>query len=86
MSEFQRCTECEKPQNTDYGGRENKCHPNFMADGRSFGDQIYSGKCQSQYQMQIDNQIISNFEYRQYLIQNAESIMRQNIQKASQNA
>lgn len=89
MAEFQRCAECEKPQATNplvatktFFAGKSKCHPNFMADGRSFGDVMYKSRCTSQYQPQIDNNFKSNFEYRQYLIQNAEKIMQENSQKA----
>lgn len=92
MAEFQRCAECEKPQSeserpttnsvASIKTKSSKCNPNFMADGRSFGDIMYKSRCTSQYQPQIDNNFQSSFEYRQYLIQNAEKIMQENSRVA----
>jgi hypothetical protein len=49
-----------------------------MADGRSFGDVVYTSRCEQQYKLQFENKFTSNFDYRQYLIQNAEALMKQN--------
>ncbi len=56
--------------------------PLWMADGRSFGDVVYKPRCQQQYQ-QYQNEFATNFDYRLFLIQNAESLMKQNMEKAS---
>jgi hypothetical protein len=53
-----------------------------MSDGRSFGDTLYGSRCDSQYQLQFDQGINSSFDYKQFLMQNAESLMQQNAQKA----
>jgi hypothetical protein len=52
--------------------------PLWMADGRSFGDFVYKPRCQQQYPEQFTN----NFDYRLYLIQNAEAIIKENSQVA----
>lgn len=64
MSEFQKCETCAF-----------SC-PLKMADGRSFGDNVYASRCEKQYQMQLDKDIKSSFDYRQYLIENAEALMK----------
>ena len=50
--------------------------PLKMADGRSFGDNIYASRCDKQYQLQFDKGFKSSFDYRQYLIENAEALMK----------
>lgn len=64
MSEFQKCETCSF-----------SC-PLNMADGRSFGDKVYASRCEKQYQLQFDKSFKSSFEYRQYLIENAEALMK----------
>jgi hypothetical protein len=56
--------------------------PLKMADGRSFGDKVYSSRCEKQYQLQHDKAIKSSFDYRQYLIENAEKLMNNDRTKA----
>lgn len=65
MSEFQKCETCSF-----------SC-PVKMADGRSFGDAVYASRCEKQYQMQFDKNFKSSFDYRQFLIENAEILMKQ---------
>lgn len=65
MSEFQKCETCSF-----------SC-PVKMSDGRSFGDVVYASRCEKQYQMQFDKNFKSSFDYRQFLIDNAEKIMKQ---------
>lgn len=59
---------------------ENGTCPLWMADGRSFGDVVYKPRCQQQYENQ---QFPSSFDYRLYLIQNAEELMKENNQNAA---
>lgn len=73
------CTSCTKPQTG--GVFVNDC-PLRMSDGRSFGDKVYGSRCDSQYQLQFDQGLNSSFDYKQFLMQNAESLMQQNAQKA----
>jgi hypothetical protein len=75
MSAFMpTCNTCEKKNST--------C-PILMSDGRSFGDIVYTSRCEQQYKPVIEQkQFTNNFEYRQYLIQNAEILMKENEQKA----
>lgn len=59
----------------------NTC-PVWMADGRSFGDIVYQSRCDQQYKS-TQNMFNSSFDYRQYLIQNAEQLMKENSQVAT---
>lgn len=70
MSEFEKCDKCTF-----------SC-PVKMSDGRSFGDAVYSSRCEKQYQLQFDKDIKSSFEYRQYLIENAQALMNNDRLKA----
>jgi len=65
MSEFQKCETCSF-----------SC-PVKMSDGRSFGDAVYTSRCDQQYQMQFDKNFRSSFDYRQFLIENAEKLIKQ---------
>lgn len=71
MSSFKNCEECTRPSNNQYFN----CPPR-MADGRHFTD--YRPRCAQQYQDKINNKLMSSFEHRMYLMQNAEAIMKQN--------
>ena len=53
--------------------------PIWMADGRSFGDFVYKPRCQQQYEQTFS----TNFDYRLHLIQNAETLMKQNTENAT---
>lgn len=77
MAEFKKCTTCQQTSTTGAF----VC-PLRMSDGRSFGDTIYTNRCEQQYQLQFDKQFPSNFEYRQFLMQNAETLMKQNKDSA----
>lgn len=79
MSEFKSCDSCTK--GTQQQGEANNC-PLLMQDGRSFGDMVYTARCQQQYQVRFDHKINSSYEYRQYLINNAEALMKQNSTNA----
>jgi hypothetical protein len=72
MSDFTKCDTCSKDNNGTFS-----C-PLWMSDGRSFGDRVYSSRCEKQYQMQHDKEFKSSFEYRQFLIENAATLMKQN--------
>ena len=84
MSDIKTCDSCTKG-NQEYQSQQvgpvYNC-PLLMQDGRSFGDMIYSSRCKTQYQVQIDRSIKSSYEYRQYLINNAESLIKQNSTNA----
>jgi hypothetical protein len=60
---------------------DNTC-PVWMADGRSFGDIVYQPRCDQQYKSTL-NKFNSSFDYRQYLIQNAEQLMKENSKVAT---
>lgn len=77
----QQCTSCKGPKALSSTATHDNC-PLRMSDGRSLGDYVYGPRCQHQYKMQFDNSIASSFDYKHYLIQNAENIMRANAQKA----
>jgi hypothetical protein len=51
-----------------------------MDDGRHFTD--YRPKCTQQYQDKISNKMLSSYEYRMFLIQNAEELMKKNASTA----
>ena len=75
MSNFKSCHTCSQgPERS----QQNVHCPLLMSDGRSFGDMVYSSRCKQQYQAQIDKDIKSSYEYRQYLMNNAEILMKQN--------
>lgn len=59
--------------------------PLWMADGRSFGDVVYKPRCQQQYETSVHQtqQFPSSFDYRLYLIQNAEELIKENNAKAA---
>jgi hypothetical protein len=79
MAEFKPCASCEKPR--EAVNDDSTC-PLRMSDGRSFGDFVYGSRCEKQYQLQFDKGIESSYDYKQYLMQNAESLMHQNAQRA----
>lgn len=81
MADINKCETCESQEG--FTASTGSC-PLWMSDGRSFGDKVYNPRCQSQYQIQFDNQFQSNFEFRQFLMRNAEKIMQENALKASQ--
>lgn len=70
------CTSCERKING-----LNAC-PLWMSDGRSLGDYVYNPRCQQQYEEQLEKKFTSSFDYRQYLIENAEKIIKENNIKA----
>lgn len=78
MADFKRCTSCEQGSKSE---SPFVC-PLRMSDGRSFGDVVYTNRCEQQYQLQFDKQFPSNFEYRQFLMQNAEALIKQNSKNA----
>lgn len=80
MSSQQQCTSCHKPTALHYNEQDN-C-PFRMSDGRSLGDFVYGPRCEHQYQQQFDKGITSSFDYKHFLIQNAEQLMKTNAQKA----
>lgn len=62
-----------------------KACPFWMNDGRSFGTWSYGSRCQSQYRSIYGQTIpekFSSYEYKQFLTQNAEKIIRQEQNKA----
>jgi hypothetical protein len=67
------CTSCEKPSQKDVKN-EVQC-PMRMSDGRNFTD--YRTKCTVDYQKKTANLFKSNFEERQYLIHNANRLMKE---------
>lgn len=78
MAEFKTCTTCKEGTQSQ---APFSC-PLRMSDGRSFGDVVYTNRCEQQYQMQFDKQFADNFEYRQFLMRNADAIMKQNAKTA----
>lgn len=64
------------PTNNKFSG----CPPR-MADGRNFTD--YRPRCYQQYV--VDNKLMSSFEQRMYLTQNAEDLMKQGAAMAYMN-
>lgn len=73
MSDFKKCDTCTKDKQTG----SFTC-PLWMSDGRSFGDAVYTSRCEKQYQLQFDKEFKSSFDYRQFLIENADALMKQN--------
>jgi hypothetical protein len=60
-----------------------------MNDGRSFGDAVYASRCETQYKPFIGDQLpenASSYEFKQFLVQNAEKIMEQERRKALERA
>ncbi len=76
MSDITKCDTCSNNNKGNNNGSFS-C-PLKMADGRSFGDRVYASRCEKQYQLQFDKEFKSSFEYRQFLIENAAILMRQN--------
>jgi hypothetical protein len=67
---------------------ENGC-PLWMNDGRSFGDIVYASRCETQYRPFIGDHLpdnASSYEFKQFLVQNAEKIMQQERRKALERA
>ncbi len=67
---------------------ENGC-PLWMNDGRSFGDNVYASRCETQYRPFIGDELphtASSYEFKQYLVQNAEKIMEQDRKRALERA
>jgi hypothetical protein len=81
---FNRKVSCQSCQVQGQDVSQGTC-PLWMADGRSFGDVVYKPRCQQQYEISSSqNQTFaSSFDYRQYLIQNADALMKDNSAKAS---
>lgn len=50
--------------------------PARMADGRHFTD--YRSSCLTNTRIQADNKVVNNYEFRMFLIRNAEQLMEQN--------
>jgi hypothetical protein len=71
MAALKNCEECTRPSNNQYFN----CPPR-MSDGRHFTD--YRPRCAQQYQDKISNKLMSSYEHRMYLVQNADAIMKQN--------
>ena len=79
MSANSTCKDC---------ATENGC-PLLMNDGRSFGDVVYASRCETQYKPFIGDQLshnASSYEFKQFLVQNAEKIMEQERRKALERA
>jgi hypothetical protein len=72
------CFSCDFKTTQGQGVTYGSC-PVWMADGRSFGDVVYQPRCGQQYEQKFP----TNFDYRLYLIQNAENIMKENTVKAT---
>lgn len=71
---FKECSECSRVSDN----RHYNCPPK-MSDGRHFTD--YRPRCLVNFSFPND-QPMNSYEYRQYLIQNAEKLMRQNTSMA----
>lgn len=69
MSQIKSCLDCERSSDN----RVFNCPPR-MADGRHFTD--YRPRCMSNFIMNNDS--MNSYEYRQYLIHNADNIMKNN--------
>ena len=78
MSSSPKCTSCDATKSSQ---GSSTC-PLWMADGRSFGDVVYTSRCEQQYKLQYEKKFTSSFDYRQFLIQNAEDLMTQNNKMA----
>jgi hypothetical protein len=79
MSATNTCKDC---------ATANGC-PLWMNDGRSFGDIVYASRCETQYKPFIGVKVpdnASSFEYKQFLVDNAEKIMEQERKKAMERA
>lgn len=75
MSSFKNCDDCERPSNNQYFN----CPPR-MADGRHFTD--YRPRCTQQFQDKVDNKLLSSYEHRMFLMQNASEFMKRNALNA----
>lgn len=81
MSEYKTvCNTCTQGQGQGQIG-ERGC-PLRMSDGRSFGDKIYSSRCEAQHEVS-DKGFKDTYEYRLFMIANAEALMKQNAVNAS---
>jgi len=70
MSTVKECMECSRPSDN----KSFNCPPR-MADGRHFTD--YRPRCLSNF-VQPNDQPMNSYEYRQYLIHNADKLMQNN--------
>ena len=73
------CTSCEKPSQKKVKA-EVQCPPIRMSDGRNFTD--YRTRCTVDYEKQSKNLFKSNFEERQFLILNANRLMKEHVDTA----
>ena len=71
MAEFKQCEECTRPTNNQYFN----CPPR-MSDGRHFTD--YRPRCTQAYDNKLKDQLMSSYDYRMFLTQNAENIINKN--------
>lgn len=63
--------------------------PLWMNDGRSFGDLVYASRCETQYRPFLGDQLpeqTTSYDFKQFLIENAEKIMEQDRKKALERA
>ena len=74
-SKMKNCEDCERPSNNQYFN----CPPR-MADGRHFTD--YRPRCTQQFQDKVNNQLMSSYEQKVYLTNNAEDLIKKNAQNA----
>lgn len=75
MAEFKQCQDCERPSNNQYFN----CPPR-MADGRHFTD--YRPRCTQQFQDKISNSLMSSYDYRMFLQNNASDLILRNASSA----
>jgi len=75
MADFKQCQDCERPSNNQYFN----CPPR-MADGRHFTD--YRPRCTQQFQDKINNAMVSSYEYRMFLQNNADQLILRNASQA----
>ena len=66
------CKECEPTPMVD-----NKVCPYRMSDGRNFTD--YRTRCTIAYQFKEQNKFKSSYDQRQFLIKNADKLMKDNL-------
>lgn len=74
MADIRSCSECSRVSNN----KQYNCPPR-MADGRHFTD--YRPRCMINYNFP-DDKPLNSYEYRQYLIHNAEQLMKENQSEA----
>ena len=73
------CSTCKKPSQKNKP-TEVQCPPIRMADGRNFTD--YRTRCTIDYEKKSKNLFKSNYDERQYFIQNANRIMAEHNDQA----